>query len=155
MTARSLNRCIPLITLTVCLLPFQVFAQRETSDPILYHYEPVPGKLVGLAPDLWSLERLTEFKLKYGFSGVVVNANRAQYNNALQAGFTPPNIMVNLVYDNHVQALDSFLAGVYYIDEPVEHNVVGRQPLHAFTCPKNSWHIASTSISTAPKQDLQ
>ena len=53
------------------------------------HYEPVLGKLVGILPDVWELDRLLELRLQYGFTGTIVVPAFGQYELSMQAGFTP------------------------------------------------------------------
>jgi hypothetical protein len=92
-----------------------------------YRFEPVPGKILGFWPDVWTVERLTQLRTRYGFNYAVVPATRSAYNAALQAGFAPSTIVVtSLTYGNESAAVDSFEAGIYYIDEAVEHNCVGQ-----------------------------
>ena len=95
---------------------------RAASGP---HYVPVPGRLVGIWPDSRSVERLTELRTRYGFSGVLISPSADQYEAALEAGFLPENIMVQTGYLDYVYAVDSLDAGFYFIDEPVEHNCSG------------------------------
>jgi len=91
-----------------------------------YHYEPVPGKTIGVWPDEWTVQRLTQLRFEYGFSGVVIYESPTQYANALQAGFSPADIMVLTSNDSYIFAVDSLPAGIYYLDEPAEHNCTGQ-----------------------------
>jgi hypothetical protein len=90
-----------------------------------YHYEPVPGKTIGVFPYDWSLQWMSYLRTQYGFSGVFVGADLTQYNNALQAGFSPANIMVGISIDSYIYAVKNLPAGFYYIDEAVEHDCYG------------------------------
>jgi len=91
-----------------------------------YHYEPVSGKIIGVWPDEWTVQRLRQLRLEYGFSGVVIYESPDQYTNALQAGFSPANIMVLTSNDSYIFAVDNLPAGIYYLDEPAEHNCSGQ-----------------------------
>ena len=91
-----------------------------------YHYEPVPGKLVGVWPDFWTTERMTELRLQYGFSGVLLLDAFQQYQAARDAGFNPATIMASVEAINFTPIVDTFEAGFYYVDEPVEHNCSGQ-----------------------------
>ena len=90
-----------------------------------YHYEPIPGKVIGILPDAWTVQRLSYLRWQYGFSGVFMGADFGQYTNALQAGFSPSNIMVGTDYNYYRIAVDEIPAGLYYIDEPAEHDCYG------------------------------
>ena len=103
-------------------LPPARLSQESMLDS---HYVPVSGKLVGVWPDVWSLERLTELRLIYGFSGVLIGPSLQHYGNAIQAGFSPSAIMVHTWDENYIYAVDSISVGMYYIDEPVEHDCYG------------------------------
>ncbi len=89
------------------------------------HYEPVPGKTVGLWPDAWTVERMAYLRTRYGFSGVFVPVDQTAYNNAIAAGFLPSQVMVSTSGDNYIYAVDNLPAGIYYLDEPTEHNCLG------------------------------
>ena len=69
-----------------------------------YHYEPVSGKIIGVWPDEWTVQRLRQLRLEYGFGGVVIYESQDQYANALQAGFSPANIMVLTSNDSYIFA---------------------------------------------------
>ncbi|MCZ6777229.1 MAG: T9SS type A sorting domain-containing protein [Ignavibacteria bacterium] len=88
------------------------------------HYVPVAGKTVGVVPPRdYSVEQLSELRLQYGLSAVRVDPNAQQYDNALQAGYTPSTIMV-AIFDLYT-TVDNFPGAWYYIDEPVEHDCYG------------------------------
>jgi hypothetical protein len=97
--------------------------QGGLSAAPTYHYEPVPGKLMGIWPGNWSLERLLQLRYRFGFSHVGIFPQTYNYENAIRAGFAPNNIMVGL-WDLHT-SVDSFPAAMYYTDEPVEHDCFG------------------------------
>jgi hypothetical protein len=97
--------------------------QGGLSAAATYHYEPVPGKLMGIWPGNWSLERLLQLRYRFGFSHVGIFPQTYNYENAIGAGFAPNNIMVGL-WDLHT-SVDSFPAAMYYTDEPVEHDCFG------------------------------
>lgn len=96
-----------------------------------YHYEPVPGKLVGIWPAVryWTADGAKTFKKKWGFSGIVVmpemDAPYYFYKKSIDAGFKPENIMVLTHDDSYIQGVDEMPAGYYYLDEPVEHDCSG------------------------------
>jgi len=104
-----------------------------------YHYEPLPGRLVGVWPDAWSVERLTELRTQYGFSGVLIVPAKHQYQAALDAGFAPENMMMQIWDNNYVYAVDSFAVGYYYIDEPVEHDCAGNPSGARLYSPGELW----------------
>ncbi|MEK7251517.1 MAG: hypothetical protein AAB209_13960, partial [Bacteroidota bacterium] len=92
-----------------------------------------PGKILGVWPDVWTVERLSQLRVRYGFNYVGVPALRAEYDAARQAGFAPANILVGFWHGYHVTAVDSFEAAIYYVDEAVEHNCAGEPsagPIH-------------------------
>jgi hypothetical protein len=76
-------------------------------------------------------------------------------SNALQAGFISLNIVVTLFYDNHVQAVDSFPARIYYIDEPVEHNCCGAPTASRIYLPEELAAHREYIHKHPPKQNLQ
>lgn len=88
-------------------------------------YAAIAGRRIGVWPDEWSVQRLTEFRTRYGFTGVVVDASPERYRNAVQAGFDSSSIMLAISFENHRYAVDSFPAAIYYIDEPAEHKCTG------------------------------
>jgi hypothetical protein len=90
-----------------------------------YYYEPVPGKVVGIWPDSFTAQRLALFRERYGFRGVALVSDAWQYGNALQAGFLPAEIMIRTSQNDFAFAVDNFAAGIYYLDEPVEHDCYG------------------------------
>ncbi|MGB6033951.1 MAG: T9SS type A sorting domain-containing protein [Bacteroidota bacterium] len=98
--------------------------ENTSSAATEYHYEPLPGKLVGVWPDAWTVDRLTELRTRYGFTGVLVKSSADQYRAAIEAGFLPENIMIQLV-DSYVPEVDNLDAGFYFIDEPSEHDCSG------------------------------
>jgi hypothetical protein len=102
-------------------------------DDTGYRFEAVPGKVIGVWPDVWTVERLTELRTRYGFNYVIARALREQYDPAIQAGFPPANIMVRFWYGYATTAVDSFDSPNYYVDEAVEHNCAGEpsaDPVH-------------------------
>jgi hypothetical protein len=98
---------------------------KSSSVTASYHYEPVPGKLVGIWPDQWTTSRMSEFRLQYGFSGVFLGDPISQYQSALDAGFSPPSLMILVESDNFTPIVDACYGGFYYVDEPVEHSCTG------------------------------
>ncbi len=106
------------IALTVSMHQGGVFAGST------YHYEPVPGKIMGIWPADWSLERLLQLRYHFGFSHVGCFPEATKYDNAIEAGFPPENIMVGL-WDLR-SSVGDFPGGFYYADEPVEHDCLGR-----------------------------
>ncbi len=100
----------------------QVMSPSNASE---YHYEPVPGRLVGVWPDSRTVERLTELRTRYGFRSVVVRVDLGEYQAALDAGFLPENIMVQLWGGDYLYAMDNLDAAYYFLDEPVEHDCAG------------------------------
>jgi hypothetical protein len=110
------------VTLSHILTLFPPVATAADGD---YHYEPIPGKTVGLWPDAWTVERMSQLRLQYGFSGVFVGTDLTQYTNAVQAGFSASNIMIGTSDDNYIYAVNNLPAGIYYVDEPAEHDCYG------------------------------
>lgn len=96
-----------------------------------WHYESVPGKLIGIWPPGYNCtaEGYKNFKNKYGFSGVaVVQTNYSKdgpYQKALDAGFRPENMMIMTYDTTYISAVKELPAGYYYLDEPVEHDCAG------------------------------
>jgi hypothetical protein len=102
--------------------PHSVRAESTTQDTA-YYYETVPGKLMGIWPVTYTVEHLSTLRTRYGFTHVLVEPDTQRYNNALRAGFAASNIM--MIPWNLPQSVDAFPAGIYYIDEPVEHDCAG------------------------------
>ncbi len=88
-------------------------------------YSAIGGRRIGVWPDEWSVRRLTEFRTRYGFTGVVVDVHPERYRNAVWAGFDSTCIMLAISFENYRYAVDSFPAAIYYMDEPVEHKCTG------------------------------
>lgn len=115
------SKVCSLIVFVLVECSFLAFFPFSSTD----RFEPVPNKLVGLWPDEWSLERLIEFRTRYGFTGIGVGVNAVHYHNALKAGFDSSAVMIGMSIENYTYAVDSFPASIYYIDEPVEHKCSG------------------------------
>jgi hypothetical protein len=97
------------------------------------HFEPMAGKLVGIWPvNYHSPSYLLEYKNKWGYSGLFIGADSYEYNEALQVGYLPANLMISIhnqtaVNDNYAEKVDNFYAGRYYIGEPVDHQCDGNE----------------------------
>ena len=132
-TFRIMLRVPWLLLLFSSILPASPVETNHRSTPpyrtsiaeTTYHYEPVAGKVVGIWPGNWVLDGLYMYKQKYGFTGVLIRADTLQYRNALQAGFLNSSIMAQVWNEDYVYAVDSFPIGMYFIDEPVEHDCSG------------------------------
>jgi len=118
-----------LVLLTIFTTPSQLTAQT-------YHYEAIPGRLVGILPQDWSVENLTRLRLEYGFSGVYIHATQDLYEAAITAGFPPASIMAGLWGDEYESFVTSIHAGFYYIDEPAEHDCYGQPSGTRFYSPE-------------------
>lgn len=98
---------------------------KTSSVTASYHYEPVPGKMVGVWPNTWSPDLMSQLHLQFGFSGIMIVDPAQQYQWALDAGFSPSSIMISVEPDFFTSIVDAYNAGFYYVDEPVEHNCSG------------------------------
>lgn len=107
-----------------CLVPilfmgvFRLYAQS-------YHYEPVPGRTVGIWVDSWASGQLAVFKHHYGFNAALVTPYFTDYDSARAAGFPAASLMMDVVADHYQSVVEQYDAGWYYIDEPVEHDCSG------------------------------
>jgi len=122
--------CLTAVLACIFLFPNPVFSTLLSSTTHAYaggnyHYEPVPGKTIGVYPFEWTVQWMSYLRTQYGFSSVFVGTDLAQYNNALQAGFAPATIMVGTGIEGYVYAVKNLPAAAYYIDEPVEHDCYG------------------------------
>jgi hypothetical protein len=126
-------RCVASKLLIIVVYLIATGRAFAASTDTTYRYEAVPGKILGVWPDVWTVERLSQLRVRYGFNYVGVPALRAEYDAARQAGFAPANILVGFWHGYHVTAVDSFEAAIYYVDEAVEHNCAGEPsagPIH-------------------------
>ena len=115
--------------------PHKGRAQSSEVNRLLdtaYHYEPVPGKLVGIYMFTQPLQVLTELRQRFGISGLNIEGDSVQYQNALTAGFLPANMAISM-NENHMQLINNFFAGMYYTDEVVEHDCFGHSSRHLYT----------------------
>ncbi len=85
---------------------------------------------LGIWPFDYSFENLKSLKDKFGFSGVFVTT-KDQYETAIKAGFEAKNLMLNIAFDKgseiYKDRILNFDAGIYYIDEAVNHACFGNK----------------------------
>lgn len=130
--------------------------EKVTYGYALHHFEPKPGKIVGVWPYEFTLTNLTNLRNKWGYSGIFVQPNQIQYDIALSAGFSTSNMMINIGfmtnYEQYINAVNSFNARYYYIGEAIEHSCFGNgNLLHRLYHPNELYEI-STYIHTHPNR---
>ncbi len=99
-----------------------------------YRFAAKPEKIIGVWPDVWTVERLVQMRTRYGFNYLGVPASPSHYEAAVQAGYAPQNMKVHFSYGFGFYAVDAFAAAMYYVDEAVEHNCAGAPsagPIHS------------------------
>ena len=127
--------------------PLIAGGMRTNADP-LFHYEPVPGKLVGIYMFGPPLEAIIQLRQQFGFTGLNLEGDSTQYQNALTAGFQVGNMVMSMHEDN-AQIISRFAAGMYYIDEAVEHDCSGSSSHHLYS-PDELAAIRANIQSTRP-----
>ncbi len=101
-------------------------SQRYTYDWRLDHYEPKPGKTVGVCPTDYTTNNLSVLRNHFGYSGIFIGADNTAYNNSRAAGYALKDIMVALtdvpdVYRyGYMNSFGNVFA--YYVDEPADQN---------------------------------
>lgn len=105
--------------------------QQSACIASTWHYEPVEGKIIGIWPPpyYYTKESLKNLRVKYGFTGVSIRHDQfdpdSMYQWAISAGFKPEKMMVNIINDTYTSRVLKMPAGIYYLDEPVEHDCSG------------------------------
>jgi hypothetical protein len=121
----------------ILLLYIYIPAQVTSSH---YYYFPVEGKSIGIWPEpqRCTQEGYLQLKKRWGFSSLFVapidvygNLSDVQYKDALSAGFEPGKMIIDILYDDYVFAVDKIPAAYYYLGECVEHDCYGH-PSNSF-----------------------
>jgi hypothetical protein len=91
----------------------------------LDHYEPMPGKTIGVWLSNYSQEHMTECRTHWGYKSIfIVNINN--YKKAVAAGYNSDDIMMSVAYNpgtmDYQNIISSCNARCYYIDEAVNHS---------------------------------
>ena len=91
------------------------------------HYEPKPGKIVGVWAQNYSVSNLKTLRNKWGYSYILVSGSvQSQFDNANSSGYALNQIMINLgeVADNdRYNVISNFgNAYAYYVGEPLVYN---------------------------------
>jgi hypothetical protein len=68
---------------------------------------------------------MSQLRLQYGFSGMMLVDPIQQYQSAIDAGFSPAALMILVESNDFIPIVDACNGGFYYVDEPVEHNCSG------------------------------
>ncbi len=118
-TVRSL---LPFCVAALALLVTRLDALAQVTG---YRFQTVPGKLIGVWPDVWTVDRLAQLREVFGFNCAVIPGARDPYRAALDAGFTPSSIVIAFGHGDGHAAVDSFDTFIYYTDEAVEHDCAG------------------------------
>jgi hypothetical protein len=107
--------------------------QQGTSGALFYeehwvfdHYGYRERKLVGVWPDDYSQARLSELYSRWGFRGVLVDANT--YGTAISVGFSPSSMMVAVNSSNYENVVQNYTARAYYSGEVTDHPCYGSPP---------------------------
>lgn len=101
---------------------------------ITHHYEPKDGKLVGVWPVDCSVSNLTNLRLIFGYSGIFLPHDQTIYNNAISAGFSNSNMMMDIQFNpnwgDFVNVVNTYNVKYYYTGESVEHSCFGNGNLN-------------------------
>jgi hypothetical protein len=124
-TTRRLHRTTSSTVLTLACLTALLVAGVTHAQAQSFHYEPVPGRTVGIWVDSWASGQLAVFKHHLGFSAALVTPYAYDYDSARAAGFPPSSLMMDVVANHYQSVVQQYEAGWYYIDEPVEHDCWG------------------------------
>lgn len=63
------------------------------------HFKPIEGKLLGIWPvNYHSPAYLQKYKDTLGYTGLLIGPDMYEYNEALQAGFLPENLMISIIF---------------------------------------------------------
>ena len=120
------------------LQPGGTLRQPEGRDQPLdtHYYQPVPGKLIGILPgaypNTWPLETLVKLRVQFGITGLYRLPDTTEYRIGVMAGFNVQNMLV-AIFDAYMDQIDIFPAGMYYIDEPEEHDCSGHSTYPLYT----------------------
>ncbi len=107
---------------------------RAAGTDSTYRFEAREGKIIGVWPDVWTVERLSQLRTRYGFNCMAVPGEQASYDAAVAAGYTPERLKVHFFYGGGPAIVSRFPAAMYYVDEAVEHNCAGAPtagPIHS------------------------
>jgi hypothetical protein len=113
-----------LTQLLILLSTFLVALPATALSDSTYHYEAIPGKLLGIWRPSFTEQDFVRFHDRYGFSGVFIAPDIQMYSQAMQAGFNPANMMTSVFIPP--TSVDLINVGGYYIDEAMEHNCTGQ-----------------------------
>ncbi len=120
------------------LVPHKLCSANPDST---YRFETKQGEIVGAWPDVWTVERLVQLRTRYGFNFIAVPAERAYYNAALEAGYTPQHILLTFSYGYGPTAVDSFPSMIVWrnhaaVFAAIERRAEGRYQKIDFLRPK-------------------
>lgn len=93
----------------------------KTEDSILtkQRFQPIENKQLGIWPRkeyFSSVSDLKKLKNQYGFQYILIRPLKSDYNNAIEAGFKPSQIMVQFVNKSYLDSVKG--VGAVYFDEP-------------------------------------
>lgn len=101
---------------------------KTTYGWATHHFEPKPGKLVGVWPYEFTLANLTTLRTKWGYSHLFFgyDYDNSKWNTAISAGYTLDKIMIAITGIQDAQRA-SFIsyrgnAYAYYVGEPADQN---------------------------------
>ncbi|MGE5500181.1 MAG: hypothetical protein ACM3Q2_19070 [Syntrophothermus sp.] len=112
--------------------PFSLYGCDYLRIPgnVVHHYEPKPGKILGIWNLVLTQNELNLLKTKYGYSGLLIT-DLTTYALAKDIiHYNPENFMVNIRCEivgctEWKTAIDKMPAGSYYVGESVEHGCFG------------------------------
>ncbi|MDP4196337.1 MAG: hypothetical protein Q8940_14870 [Bacteroidota bacterium] len=132
---------LSLFSLPFLVLPFFLFYEKtniysQEEKKIVYkweidHYEPQPGKILGIWNYVRTKSELKMLKEKYGYSGVfIMSGEQSLYDIATkELGFDKDKLLVSISYPSGTDYYEKWIKDMpaenYYIDESVNHGCLG------------------------------
>ncbi len=114
---------------------------REGSEVMIEvwkpdHYEPRPGKSIGIWLKSYSRNYMDECRKTWGYKKIFIPAINI-YKAAMEAGYSSDDIMMNVAFKAGTEDFEKIIsacnARYYYIDEAVNHGCFGNKNKRLYT----------------------